>query len=87
MHQAGSDSMLTVQTFFAMFNYMQKEKDKAEYREIFDEFNHDVYGFNNDQAYRNLTASYSEPIKQRAEPEPPQFEHANFVEYNQFDSN
>lgn len=39
MHQAGSDSMLTVQTFFAMFNFFAKDKDKAEYREIFDEYN------------------------------------------------
>jgi CCR4-NOT transcription complex subunit 7/8 len=70
MHQAGSDSMLTVQTFFAMFNFMAKEKDKAEYREILEEFNHDVYGFNNDQAYRNLASSFVEPIKPARELEP-----------------
>lgn len=70
MHQAGSDSMLTVQTFFAMFNFMAKDKDKAEYREILEEFNHEVYGFNNDQAYRNLASSFTEPSKPAREPEP-----------------
>jgi CCR4-NOT transcription complex subunit 7/8 len=64
MHQAGSDSMLTIQTFFAMFNCMLKEKDRQEYKEIFDEFNQDVYGFSNDQAYRNLALSFTnEPVK------------------------
>ena len=82
MHQAGSDSMLTVQTFFAMFNFMAKDKDKTEYREILEEFNHDVYGFSNDQAYRNLASSFTEPTKQRSEPEPQSFDHTNYVEYN-----
>ncbi len=55
--------MLTIQTFFAMFNFFQKPVDKKAYAEILDEFNHDVYGFSNDQAYRNLSTSFSEPVK------------------------
>lgn len=49
--------MLTIQTFFAMFNAMEKERDKQEYTQIFEVYNQDVYGFSNDQAFRNLSFS------------------------------
>lgn len=49
-----------------MFNFFKKVIDKKEYAEILDEFNHDVYGFSNDQAYRNLSTSFSEPVKVNA---------------------
>lgn len=40
--------MLTVQTFFAMFNNLAKEKDKQELKMIEDVYNSDVYGYSND---------------------------------------
>lgn len=49
-----------------MFNFFKKVIDKKDYAEILDEFNHDVYGFSNDQAYRNLSTSFSEPVKANA---------------------
>ena len=46
-----------------MFNFFKKVIDKKDYAEILDEFNHDVYGFSNDQAYWNLSTCFSEPAK------------------------
>jgi hypothetical protein len=40
--------MLTIQTFFAMFNNLKKDKDKQEYRMIFEDYNIDVYGYCNE---------------------------------------
>lgn len=48
MHQAGSDSMLTIQTFFRMFNNFESSRDKVDYRSIYDVYNQDVYGYAND---------------------------------------
>lgn len=51
MHQAGSDSLVTLQVFFAIFNKFESEKDRKDYINILSSFNLDVYGFSNDQAF------------------------------------
>ena len=48
MHQAGSDSMFTTQVFFAMFNKMETEADRREYKSVEETFNHEVYGYTNE---------------------------------------
>ncbi len=35
-----------------MFNNLENEKDKREFKTICDEFNHEIYGYTNDQAHR-----------------------------------
>lgn len=40
--------MLTIQTFFKMFNMLESTRDKQEFRMIQDVFNQDVYGYSND---------------------------------------
>lgn len=52
MHQAGSDSMFTVQVFFSIFNKLEMEADKKELLSVFEQFNQEVYGYTNEQAHR-----------------------------------
>lgn len=59
MHQAGSDSMLTIQTFFKMFNNLQTTRDKNDYKECYEIYNQDVYGYSNDQAFRNMATVFN----------------------------
>lgn len=47
-HQAGSDSLVTLQVFFSIFNEIANEKER---REILEQYNQDVYGYMNHQAY------------------------------------
>jgi hypothetical protein len=52
MHQAGSDSMFTIQVFFAIFNNLEGEQDRKECKIICDQFNNEIYGYTNEQAHR-----------------------------------
>ena len=45
MHQAGSDSLVTLRVFFALFNNLETEKDKKEYDNMLKMYNCDIYGF------------------------------------------
>jgi CCR4-NOT transcription complex subunit 7/8 len=55
MHQAGSDAMLTLQIFFAIFNNLETEQDRREFKIICDQFNQEIYGYTNEQAHRFVT--------------------------------
>lgn len=65
MHQAGSDSMFTTQVFFAMFNKLESESDRKDFKHTCDIFNHEIYGYTNEQAHRFQSvapqSSYQEP--------------------------
>ena len=50
-HQAGSDSLVTGQVFFAIFNNMATEQDVKELQSVHEAYNLDIYGYSNDQAY------------------------------------
>lgn len=42
-----------------MFNNMKESRDKQEYRQILEQFNQDVYGYSNDQAFRNMATVFN----------------------------
>lgn len=44
--------MFTTQVFFAIFNYLESENDRKEWKIICDEFNNEIYGYTNEQAHR-----------------------------------
>ena len=50
-HQAGSDSLVTGQVFFAIFDNMETEQGVKEYQSVVESYNLDIYGYSNDQAY------------------------------------
>lgn len=47
-HQAGSDSLVTLQVLFRLFNSFETEADVKNYEEVKDQYNQDLYGFSND---------------------------------------
>jgi len=53
-HQAGSDSLVTLQVFFSIYNDIASEKER---RDILEQFNQDVYGYSNHQAYTTQVPS------------------------------
>ena len=50
-HQAGSDSLVTGQVFFAIFENMETEQGVKEYQSVVESYNLEIYGYSNDQAY------------------------------------
>lgn len=46
-HQAGSDSQVTSEVFFAIFDHLKTEASKREYQQVVDAYNNDVYGYQN----------------------------------------
>ena len=44
--------MFTTQVFFAMFNKLETEADRKEFKLVYEQFNHEVYGYTNEQAHR-----------------------------------
>ena len=64
MHQAGSDSLVTLRVFFALFNNLESEKDKKEYGNMLKMYNCDIYGFQNEQAYVSMNGAspYRQPM-------------------------
>lgn len=51
-HQAGSDSLVTLEVFFGLFHNFETEADRTEYQSYFDSYNLDIFGFSNDQSYQ-----------------------------------
>jgi CCR4-NOT transcription complex subunit 7/8 len=60
-HQAGSDSQVTLEVFFALFNSLESGKSSRDLQDVKDMHNLDVYGYSNDQAYQSFP-SRSAPI-------------------------
>ena len=56
-HQAGSDSLVTLQVLFRLFNNFENESDRKNYMEVFEQYNQDLYGFSNDQAFHTTYPS------------------------------
>jgi len=50
-HQAGSDSLVTGQVFFAIFDNVATEGRAKERQSVLEAYNLDIYGYSNDQAY------------------------------------
>ena len=38
-HQAGSDSLVTLQVLFRLFNNFENESDRKNYMEVFEQYN------------------------------------------------
>lgn len=57
MHQGGSDSLVTVQVFFKLFSNCASAKEKEHLRSIMIEYNQNIYGYANDQAFTPLGPS------------------------------
>ena len=47
-HQAGSDSLVTLQVLFRLFNNFETDSDLKTYEEFVDQYNQELYGFSND---------------------------------------
>ena len=50
-HQAGSDSQVTLEVFFALFDSLENGRYLKDYQEVVEMYNLDVFGYSNDQAY------------------------------------
>lgn len=54
MHQAGSDSLVTVQVFFQILEE-SREESKQLLNTVLNDYNLDIYGFSNDQAFPTIS--------------------------------
>lgn len=57
--------MFTTQVFFAMFNKLETEADRKEFKLVYEQFNHEVYGYTNEQAHRfqSVAPSYQDQVR------------------------